>query len=172
VRNGKWYQHDRVGWNFRFSEIQAALALAQLSRLERQMDVRQQRVGELDDLLSGIEGIRPVKYDSRVTRHANHLYMFKLDRNVTERVNKEDFIRKLNFEGIPVSAGYVPLNENNAIVSNTRVLLGEERRYSCPVAERASEKEILWLSHNVLLGSESDMEDVAKGVSKVIQSYL
>lgn len=172
VRNGKWYQHERVGWNFRFSEVQAALALAQMSRLEEQMEIRQRRANELDALLQRIEGIHPVTYDSRITKHANHLYMFKLDRDVTDRIGKEDFIRKLNAEGIPVAAGYVPLNKNAAIHDRIRKLTGTERSDSCPVAERASEHEMLWLHQNVLLGSERDMEDIANGVHKVIQSYL
>jgi dTDP-4-amino-4,6-dideoxygalactose transaminase len=172
VRNGKWYQHERVGWNFRFTEIQAALALAQMSRLEEQMVIRQQRADDLDGRLQRIEGIHPVKYDNRITKHANHLYMFKLDRDVTGRIDKEDFIRKLTAEGIPVTAGYVPLNKNTAINDRIRKLVGEARAYSCPVAERASEYEMLWLHQNVLLGSEGDMEDIAQGIDKVIQSYL
>lgn len=172
VRNGKWYQHERIGWNFRFSEVQAALALAQLSRVEEQMEIRQRSANHLDGLLHQIEGIHPVKYDSRITKHANHLYMFKLDRDVTDRIVKEDFIRKLNAEGIPVTAGYVPLNKNSAIIDRISKLLGEVRTNSCPVAERASEHELLWLHQNVLLGSERDMEDIVNGINKVIQSYL
>ncbi|GGD66677.1 DegT/DnrJ/EryC1/StrS family aminotransferase [Paenibacillus nasutitermitis] len=172
VRSGKWYQHESIGWNFRFSEVQAALALAQLSRLEDQMEIRQRSAKKLDGLLHGIEGIHPVKYDSRITKHANHLYMFKLDRNISNRNVKEDFIRKLNAEGIPVTAGYVPLNKNSAIIDRIRKLVGEVRTNSCPMAERASEHEMLWLHQNVLLGSEQDMEDIANGINKVIQSYL
>ncbi|MCQ6560684.1 DegT/DnrJ/EryC1/StrS family aminotransferase [Paenibacillus mendelii] len=171
VGNGKWYQHDIVGWNFRFSEIQAALAVAQLTRLEDQMAIREQRAKQLNDRLSAMEGIRTVAYDSRITRHANHLYLFKLDRGITDQVDKADFIRKLNAEGIPVTDGYVPLNANAAIINRTRELLGVERRYSCPAAERAADKEVLWLYQNVLLGSESDIEDIAAGIEKVIQSY-
>lgn len=172
VRNGKWYQHERIGWNFRFSEVQAALALAQLSRVEEQMEIRQRSAYNLDGLLHQIEGIQPVKYDSRITKHANHLYMFKLDRDITDKIVKEDFIRKLNAEGIPVTAGYVPLNKNSAIIDRINKLVGEVKTNSCPVAERASELELLWLHQNVLLGSESDMEDIANGINKVIQSYF
>jgi dTDP-4-amino-4,6-dideoxygalactose transaminase len=172
VRNGRWYQHERIGWNFRFNEVQAALALAQLDRLEEQMEIRQRSANNLDGRLHQIEGIHPVKYDSRITKHANHLYMFKLDRDVTDRIVKEDFIRKLNAEGIPITAGYVPLNKNSAIIDRIHKLVGEVRTNSCPVAERASEHELLWLHQNVLLGSERDMEDIANGINKVIQSYL
>ncbi|SFA92119.1 dTDP-4-amino-4,6-dideoxygalactose transaminase [Cohnella sp. OV330] len=172
IRNGKWYQHERIGWNFRFSEVQAALALAQLSRVEQQMEIRQRSANDLDERLRRIEGIHPVKYDSRITKHANHLYMFKLDRGVKDKIVKEDFIRKLNAEGIPVTAGYVPLNKNAAVIDRIRMLVGEAKTNSCPVAERASEHELLWLHQHVLLGSERDMEDIASGIDKVMQSYL
>jgi len=172
IRNGKWYQHERIGWNFRFSEVQAALALAQLSRVEEQMEIRQRSANDLDERLRLIEGIHPVKYDSRITKHANHLYMFKLDRDVMDNIVKEDFIRKLNAEGIPVTAGYVPLNKNAAVIDRIRKLVGEAKTNNCPVAERASDHELLWLHQNVLLGSERDMEDIANGIDKVMQSYL
>lgn len=171
VRNGRWYQHERVGWNFRFNEIQAALALAQLTRLEGQMAARQQRAAELKSRLHAIEGIRTIDYDSRITVHAHHLFLFKLERTVADRVDKGDFIRKLSAEGIPVAAGYVPLNRNQAVMERTRQLLGHNRQFDCPVAERASEKEVLWLNQNVLLGTEGDMEDIAIAIEKVMQSY-
>lgn len=36
VRNGGWYQHEEIGWNLRMTEFQAAILLAQLTRLEEQ----------------------------------------------------------------------------------------------------------------------------------------
>lgn len=171
IRNGQWYQHERVGWNFRFSEIQAALALAQLTRLEEQMAVRQQRAAELKSRLQAIEGIRTIDDDRRITAHAHHLFMFKLEPAVADRVDKGDFIHKLSAEGIPVTGGYVPLNHNHAVIERTRELLGHDRLFSCPLAERASAKEVLWLGQNVLLGTEEDMADIAVAIEKVMRSY-
>jgi len=145
--------------------------LAQLTRLEEQMATRERNAKLLTELLNDIDGVRTLRRHPKATRHAYHLYMFALDSALADRVEKSDVIRKLNAEGIPVSAGYVSLNQNKAIIKETKKWLGEERVYSCPVSERACDKEILWLAQNVLLGSEEDMHDIAKAVRKVIASY-
>lgn len=170
-RTGGWYQHDRIGQNFRMTELQAAIVLAQMSRLEEQMQRRESNAKLLTELLNQIKGITVVKSDPRITRHAFHLYMFRISSEATDRIDKSDFIKKVNAEGIPISYGYVPLNRNEAIVKATRALTGEDRSYACPVSERVSDKEVLWLTQNVLLADEQAMYDIAAAIRKVVESY-
>jgi dTDP-4-amino-4,6-dideoxygalactose transaminase len=170
-RSGGWYQHDRIGQNYRMTELQAAIVLAQMSRLEDQMQRREANAALLTNLLNEISGISVVKADSRITRHANHLYMFRIAKEVTDRIEKSDFIRKLGAEGIPVSYGYIPLHRNEAIIKAVNTIVGEERSYDCPISERLSDKEVLWLGQNVLLADEKAMYDVAAAIRKVIESY-
>jgi dTDP-4-amino-4,6-dideoxygalactose transaminase len=167
IRSGEWYQHERVGWNLRMTEFQAAILLGQLSRLEAQMRVRENNARILNEMLRGIEGIRVIESMPQVTRHAHHIYIFKL---LPELTPKREFFEKLRMEGIPVLEGYVPLNRNQAIIEETRKLTGVSSSYACPVAEAACEKEALWLPQNVLLGDERDMYDVAQAIQKVVQS--
>ncbi|MGG1554368.1 DegT/DnrJ/EryC1/StrS family aminotransferase [Paenibacillus ferrarius] len=170
-RSGGWYQHDRIGQNYRMTEFQAAIVLAQMTRLEAQMQRREANAVLLTGLLTGMDGIRVMGADARITRHAHHLYMFRLTPDVTDRIDKGEFIRRVNAEGIPVSAGYVPLNCNDAIVKATQDLTGEARTYACPISERASEREVVWLSQNVLLADEQAMHDIAAAVRKVMASF-
>lgn len=167
IRAGGWYQHEAIGWNLRMTEFQAAILLGQLTRLEEQAALRERNAALLTELLGGIEGVRTLRRDPRVTRHAQHLFMFRIEPGLADRVDKADVIRKLNAEGIPVSSGYVSLNQNRAVISETKKWLGEERIYSCPISERACDKEILWLHQNVLLADEADMHDIARAVQKV-----
>ena len=51
--------HYRFGWNACYTEIQAAIALAQLERLEEQTEKRTANAKKLYALLEGIEGIDP-----------------------------------------------------------------------------------------------------------------
>ncbi|TNJ68321.1 DegT/DnrJ/EryC1/StrS family aminotransferase [Paenibacillus hemerocallicola] len=168
VPNGGWYQHDRFGQNYRMSEFQAAVVMGQMTRLEEQMSKREQNAKLLDELLSGTKGIRLLKQDPRITRHAYHLYMFKLD---LEQAEKNDFIRKANAEGVPLAAGYIPLNRNQSIIETTKMWTGEERVYDCPVCERLCEKEAVWLTQHILLSDEQAIREVAHGLQKVAQSY-
>lgn len=171
VPDGAWYQHDRLGQNYRMTEFQAAILLAQMTRLEEQMRERESSASLLNQLLQDIKGIRLLKNDSSITRHAHHLYMFKLDSVITEQVKKEDFIEKLNAEGIPAAAGYVPLNQNQAILSSVEERTGNKRIDSCPVSETLCEKEVVWLTQDVLISGEKAIHDVAAAVRKVMNSY-
>lgn len=168
VPNGGWYQHERFGQNYRMTEFQAAVVLAQMTRLEEQMRKREHNAKLLDELLAGIRGISLLKQDARITRHAYHLYMFKLDPDLAE---KDDFIKKVNAEGVPLAAGYIPLNRNKSIIETTAMWTGEERIYDCPVCERLCEKEAVWLTQHILLSDEQAIREVACALQKVAQSY-
>lgn len=170
IREGAWYQHENIGWNFRLTELQAALAIAQLSRLEQQMAARESNAALLTQLLDEIAGIKTLKWDRRITRHAYHIYMLRVDPNLLGGQGKRELIQRMYAEGVPVSSGYIPLNQNQAIISRVEKLEGRERRDQCPNAEAASEKEMLWLGQNLLLGTEEDMHDIAHAFRKVTAS--
>ncbi|WP_127581808.1 DegT/DnrJ/EryC1/StrS family aminotransferase [Paenibacillus koleovorans] len=171
IPKGDWYQHEVLGQNYRITDIQAALLLAQMTRLEAQMQQRESNVAVLNKLLCGVDGVSLLKLDSRITRHANHVYLFKLAPELAQKVDKSDFIRKVAAEGIPLFAGYVPLNRTNTVLKATKEWLGEEREYDCPVCERLCASEALMLSQTVLLSEEEAMTDVAEALDKVIRSY-
>lgn len=171
IPNGGWYQHERFGQNYRMTEFQAAIVLAQMTRLEEQMRKREANARLLDEQLAELKEIRLLRRDERITRHAYHLYLFKLAPEFADRVDKKDFVRKVNAEGIPLSEGYVPLNRNKSILDMIEMWTGERRVYDCPVCERACAKEAMWLTQNVLLSDEQAIYDVAEALRKVIRSY-
>lgn len=168
---GAWYQHDRLGQNYRMTEFQAAIILAQLTRLEEQMALRNKNAQLLTKLLNDIEGIQPMQVDSRMTRHAYHLYCLKLDSGVVDRIDKKSFIKAVEAEGIPLLHGYLPLYRNKAITDATLMLTGSIPEYSCPVCERMSDHEAAWLPHEVLLADEKAMYDIATALEKVMKVF-
>lgn len=171
IPNGQWYQHEKLGQNYRLTEFQAAIVLAQMTRLEDQMRTRENNAARLNGLLSQIDGIRLIKQDPRITRHAYHLYMFKLDSEWTDRIEKNEFMKRVQAEGVPVAAGYVPLNQNVAVLDAIEAWTGRRLVDECPVCERVCEKEVLWLTQNVLLSEEKAMDDIAEAVQKVVRSF-
>lgn len=170
IPEGGWYQHDRFGLNLRMTEFQAAILLAQMTRVEEQMQLRERNAKLLNEQLGEIGGIQLLKRDPRITRHAWHLYMFKLDSALTAKGGKAEFLKRLQAEGIPASSGYIPLNTNKAVVEKIRQWTGETRINDCPVCERLCEKEVVWLHQNILLADEQAMSDIAKAVKKVAGS--
>ncbi|HZG76106.1 MAG TPA: DegT/DnrJ/EryC1/StrS family aminotransferase [Paenibacillus sp.] len=171
VRNGAWYQHEHIGWNLRMTEFQAAVALGQLSRFEAQFAHRERNAALLNELLAPIDGIRLAARPEGVTHHAQHLYVFFLDEGLASARNKTEALRRLQAEGIPAAAGYVPLNRNRAIAADIRKWTGAEApEADCPVSDRACEARALWLHQNVLLAEERDMYDIRDAVAKVAAS--
>lgn len=173
IRKGAWYQHEHIGWNLRMTEFQAAILLAQLTRYDEQLKLRDRNARLLNERVAAIDGLRTLQLDPRVTQHAHHMFMFALDLDAVDgRIGKEEFIRQMNAEGIPVHPGYITLNKNTAILKEIEKWTGEKREMSCPVSERFAEQDGLWLHQNVLLGTEQDMDDIVRALTKVIQASL
>lgn len=171
---GAWYQHDHIGWNLRLTNLNASLLIAQLSRIEQQMSLRERNAALLSQLLQNVEGIQVLKRDSRITRHAWHLYGLRLLPQLTDKLESHSqFVERVVAEGIPLGVGYPEaLHKNQAILNEIKDLTGTEREYDCPVAERLCRIEAVRLYQNVLLADEKAIYDIADGIKKVVKSYL
>jgi perosamine synthetase len=53
-----WLDHDRLGFNYRLSDIACALGIAQLGRLDQMLAARTRVAGLYREALAGIEGVR------------------------------------------------------------------------------------------------------------------
>ncbi len=161
--SGSWYEHEELGWNYRITEFQAALAYNQMKNLDNQISIREKNAAKLNDLLSSLTGIRLTSLDPRVTTHAYHLFTFRFIPEEWTRFSRKRFILALNAEGIPCYEGYsYPIYKNPLFLS-----LGYEK-YSliCNNAEKIT-KQSLWLPQNVLLGDEQDIEEIFKAIEKI-----
>ncbi|MGH2531522.1 MAG: DegT/DnrJ/EryC1/StrS family aminotransferase [Thermomicrobiales bacterium] len=170
VRDGEWYQHERLGWNFRMTEWQGAVLLAQLERLPGQQAIRDAGAAYLDDALAAAPGIAPLAVDPRVTRHGRHLYPVRYDAAAFGGRTRDAFLHALRAEGITrVSAGYVPLTQSPAIQRAMTALFGAEgtiQLAACPIAERIC-REVFWLTQTALLGDQDALDDVVAAIYKI-----
>jgi dTDP-4-amino-4,6-dideoxygalactose transaminase len=178
TRSGKWYEHHILGSNFRMTEWQGAILLAQLSRLEEQTATRTANARYLTDQLSQIPGIITLQTDSRVTTHAYHLYAFRYDPAGFGGKTREEFLRALNAEGIPSSAGYVPLYKEVVFQRKSSgqgawCRAGRPIDYAavnCPVCEQVCE-DAVWLFQSLLLGTREDMEDIVTAICRIQKAW-
>ncbi len=170
VRQGEWYQHEILGWNFRMTEWQGAVLLAQLERLSEQEPVRDAGARYLDDALADIPGVAPVATDPRVTRHGRHLYPIRYDASAFAGRTRDEFLHALRAEGITcASAGYVPLTQSPAIRRAMADLFGPEsttQLAGCPIARRVSQ-EVFWLTQIALLGEQEDQDSIVTAIRKI-----
>lgn len=172
---GAWNEHHMLGGNFRMTEFQGALLLAQFGRLAEQTAQRERAAAILDERLLQC-GITPQGRDSRCTRNAFHLYVFRYHPAEFGGLSRNQFVKALTAEGIPCSAGYQLLNKQPVFQA-----VQHERTYGfstypgyidyanqdLPVATRLAETEGCWLPQNVLLGGEEEIDDVVRAVMKI-----
>jgi len=91
--------------------------------------------------------------------------MFRYRADGFNGLSREQFVEQLNVEGIPALTGYAtPLYQQPQLVAPY------SRIEPCPVAEQAC-REVVWLTQNMLLGEEGDMDDIAKVIVKIRESH-
>jgi dTDP-4-amino-4,6-dideoxygalactose transaminase len=168
-RGGEWYEHVRLGWNLRMTEFQAAVLLGQMRRMPDQQAQRTKAAAHLDAAFGQIPGVVPVKVPDGVTAHSWYTYHWRWLGASDGGLTKAAFAQALQAEGIPVFAGYVPLNRNQAVIDEIRRLDGTEPT-ACPNAERAAADEVLVFSLPILMGTTADLDDVVTAVEKVARA--
>jgi len=105
--DGPWYyQQLELGWNYRMTELQAALGLSQLSRLKEFVDKRNQLADRYDSMLADIPLELPARQAE--TRSAFHLYVIRLTREVAAR--HREIFESLRASGIGVNLHYIPVH--------------------------------------------------------------
>jgi dTDP-4-amino-4,6-dideoxygalactose transaminase len=176
VREGAWYQHEVLGANFRMTQWQAGMLLAQIRNFEEHARRREENGLYLAERLSEVGGLEPQRRDPGVTQHGYHLFISRYDRKAFHDIPREAFLSALQAEGIPCAPGYKPLYRMNAIKSGIARL----RRFTagpedagmpdCPVTERACFDEGVWFFQTMLIGTKQDMDDIADAVLKVKQN--
>lgn len=171
------FTYRSPGANLRMTEFQAALLLAQMTRLEEQSRTREQNAAYLTSLLRQIPGITPARMYDGCTRNAYHLYMFRYDADAFAGLPRSVLLKALAAEGVPASSGYSPLNREpfleealaghgfQAIYGKARLDAWREQN-RCPENDRLC-AEAVWLTQTMLLGPRRDMDDIAEAVRKV-----
>ncbi len=98
-----WLDHDRLGFNYRLSDVACALGLAQLEHLEEMLAGRARAAGWYGEALAGIEGLSLPCPDVGAARRGWFVYVVQLPREV----DRDETVRALGERGIP-SKPYFP----------------------------------------------------------------
>lgn len=165
------------GSNYRLTEFQAALLLAQYTRFEQQQARRTENATYLSSLLSKIPGIAPAKLTTGCNQGGWHLFMLRYDSRQFAGLSRASFLQALSREGIAAGRGYGSLNHSphvTALASNPHYqrLYGAEtmrrwlERNACPVNDRLIEESI-WFSQTTLLAPRTEMERIATAIASV-----
>jgi len=163
--------------NYRMSEFQAAVLLAQIERLEDQTNLRDENAIYLNGRLAQIPGITPMKRHPRITRQAYFSFVFRYDPNAFDGAPRSAFIKALAaeiglspwiiFEPLSRATLYNPQTKKRHRWSEDYWEAIDPSRFELPVCERAFRVECVAFHHPFLLGTKEDMDDFANGVAKI-----
>ncbi|MEU6710410.1 DegT/DnrJ/EryC1/StrS family aminotransferase [Nonomuraea sp. NPDC046802] len=137
--------HAAFALNYRMTELQAAVARAQLAKLPGVVAARRRTAAQLIDALKGLPRIRLPRQDG----HAWWLFPI-----VCQDGNAPELAAHLAKAGIPARAGYLaePLNRapvwDAAVYGTSRYPLDGYRPNPCPQAERMVERTLLVIDWN------------------------
>lgn len=106
--DGPWYyQQIQLGYNYRMTELQAALGLSQLERLDDYVTRRNMLARMYDAALSSLPVATPWQHPESYS--ARHLYVIRLKSNRIMHSHRQVFER-LRDQGIGVGLHYIPVH--------------------------------------------------------------
>jgi dTDP-4-amino-4,6-dideoxygalactose transaminase len=100
-----WLDHDRLGFNYRLSDIAAAIGLAQLDRLDDLLAARARVAGWYAEALAGIDGLELPLADRGGARRSWFVYVVRVPRDGA--VDRDGAIRALRERGMDAKP-YLP----------------------------------------------------------------
>ena len=122
---GAWFHHVRLGWNYRWTDVQAAIGIGQLEKLDRLLSLRSEAAARYRRLLEDVE-VEPLCADDGDHRRSWFVYVVALPRGA----DRARVMAELRSQGIG-TAEYVPCVHLQPYMRETYGL----SEGLCPVAE-------------------------------------
>lgn len=160
--DGPWYYEMQfLGYNYRMTDIQAALGISQLEKLDKFVELRRKYVSLYNQAFSKLDQIK-TPYQAPEGNSSWHLYIIRLNLEKLTAGRKEIF-EALQKENIGVNVHYIPVYYQPYYKE-----LGYQKGI-CPHAEELYE-EIITLPLFPKM-TEEDVNDVIRSVKKVISYF-
>ena len=125
---GAWFHHVRLGWNYRWTDVQAAIGIGQLEKLDRLLELRAEVARRYGELLANV-GVEPLCADDADHKRSWFVYVVALPAGA----NRDRVMEELRAQGIG-TADYVPCVHLQPYM---REMFGFSEG-TCPVAEEVA----------------------------------
>lgn len=160
--NGNWYYEQQLlGYNYRLTDIQAALGISQLEKIDAFIEKRREIVSIYNEAFKGMKGMY-IPYEADDRKSGYHIYVIRLNFEHI-KANRNEVYEALIAENIGANVHYIPVYYHPYYQE-----LGYEKGI-CPVTEEVYEQ-ILTLPLYPAMTQE-DVESVIEGVKKVIYFF-
>ena len=162
-QGGSWfYQVDEPGFKYNMTDVQAAMGVAQLRKLDRFQARRREIVAAYTSAFQDVDALE-VPVERPEVEHAWHLYVLRL-RLGAIRIGRNQFIEELTALNIGTSVHFIPIHLHPFY----------QRKYQYqpshfPVAYQAYQRMLSLPLHPML--TDADVSDVVSAVLDVAQRF-
>jgi len=105
---GPWYYEQQfLGYNYRMTDMQAALGISQLSKLDMFIQKRKEYVRVYNEAFKNFEGVQ-IPYQLPETQSSWHLYIIQLQLEKL-KIGRKEIYEELLAAGIGVNVHYIPV---------------------------------------------------------------
>ncbi len=174
-----------VGYNFRMTEIEAAIANEQLKKLKKILNHRINLCRKIISEFAKFDGfVPPLKKfcsgNKIPIKHTFYYLTFRFDHNKF-KINRDIFVKAMNMEGIPLELGgyeplyYQPMYKKRIAFGNKNYpfSLNNKIKYNkgiCPVAERLWDKDLFYFPIDEVVPSMKKIKLFSKAIKKILDN--
>ncbi len=144
------FYHDELGWNYRFTNLQAAVGLAQLEQIEKFLDIKK-RIGRVYQ--EGLSNIKCLQLPVKSQQDTDNVYwVFGIVLKDNSIINRDKLMRQLAEKGIGTRPFFWPIHKQPVFLKQ-----GLFDTVCCPVAEIIAQNGF-YLPSGLALTEEQQLE--------------
>ena len=155
----KRFVHERLGWNLRMTNLQAALGLAQLERLDELLLIKRSMGRRYTKLLGNLKGIQLPLVRTEYAENVYWVYGLVISEDIG--INAEEAMKRLAAKCIGSRPFFFPMHRQPVLMR-----MGLFKNESYPIAERMSRQGLYIPSGIALL--ENQIDHVGQAVKDIL----
>ncbi len=159
--NSTWLEHERLGFNYRLSDINCVLGIAQLERINEILKRRESIAALYNDKLSSIKQIKLLFSANKYIKRSWFVYVIQLDKSFSCD-DRDKIMKELKKEGIECSVYFPAIHLQPFYKKQFGYKKGD-----FPVTETISARTIALPFHNNL--KEKDIEYICRKLEKLLK---
>jgi len=156
----KRFLHTELAFNYRMTNVQAAIGVAQLEEIEKYIEIKQDMASRYKRLLAGVGGLT-LPCQKEWARNVYWMYAVLVEKEFG--LARDEFMVKLKAEGIDTRTFFIPVHEQPVFAKEK-----EYRGLSFPVAEELSR--IGFYLPSGLALTKSQIEEVCRAIIRISAS--
>jgi len=168
------YRSEFLGWGYRMTELEAAIGIAQVDKLDFNNNERIKFCNYLASEINKIPGLKHVRYEH--VKHVYYIFGFTFDSQKTG-FSRNKFCDALNAEGIPCFPGYGKPLYLNPLYLEKRAFAYKHytgnviyKEGICPISESLYNDEMVCIMLGRFPSTMDDMYDIINAINKIFEN--